>query len=322
MKRDTRPIINRASIYKPLIAFTRRLSNYSFLCCDTFSECIISALGDDAGHLFLMDTDTEERKFLNTEIGVSSSAIFDLCWLNSSLIGIASGDSNLYFFDVFKGQLTQCKGHTKSIRCIRQAINRVYTGGSDGKVFCWDVRSKSPVVELSFSPKSHKVVSALALNGQEEYTVYATATPGTILNTWDLRYTKRGMYVSEQVGIASAITNSVYHRDRYIYLLLSNSGILRLTETGVFMNYIQPGSSYGVSHGKIDYNSHMDLMLAGFANKVAVYDTNYSEITHTYEIELINGLDCTGRNTFLTYDEYGRIAIYELVCNETCAQTV
>ncbi|ELQ76588.1 putative WD40/YVTN repeat-like-containing domain, WD40 repeat protein [Trachipleistophora hominis] len=322
MKQGTRPAISRASIYKPLTVFTKRLTNYSFLCCDTFSECVISALGDDSGHLFLMDTDIDERKFLNTEIGVSSSAIFDVCWLTNSLIGIASGDSNVYLFDVFKGEFTQRRGHTKSVRCVKHAAGRVYTGGSDGKVFCWDVRSKDPVLELNFYPRGHKMVSALELNREEEYTIYGTATPGTILNTWDLRYTKRGMYISEQNSIANAITNSIYHKDRHIYLLLSNSGVLRLTETGTFMNYVQPGSTYGVSHGKIDYSAHLDLVLAGFANKVVVFDAKYTHLACTHDIDPINGLNCIRRNNFLTYDEYGRVTIYEMVFKETQVQII
>lgn len=301
---------NRARKYKPLKVYSKKISVHPILCSSTYKNSTISALGDNNGNLFLVDTDTK-NKMSDTEINVCDSSIFDLCWNYSSSLAIASGETDLLVLNIFKNSFDSYKGHKKTIRCIKKSENRLLTGSGDGRVFCWDLRDKMPVMELNLPKKSQKIISSLEIHSENNHLVFATSTPGTILNTWDIRYTRRGMYISKEENISNAITNYLFYHNNFLYSVFSDGSILRITETGIFMNYLSVNDSYNLTTGRIDFDQCKNFIIFGSGEKIVICDPDFPNEPNILSVGQINGITVVQKKHIMTYNDIGEVKIYE-----------
>lgn len=269
-------------------------------------------IGDNSGSIFFVDSDIHSGKLMNTQVSVCDSSIFDLCWYDSRSITVASGEIELMVLDIEKLSTVSLKGHHKTIRCLKKSNQTLFSGGGDGKVFSWDLRVGKPVIEMMLPKKAKNIISAVEIHKEENHLVFASSTPGTTLNTWDIRYTKRGLYLAKETNISAAVTTDIFYNDNFLFFAFSDGSVLRTTETGVFMNYLAINDSYNLSSGKIDLDATKNFILAGSGEKVVVCDPDHPMESNIVEVGQINGINTIHRQHFLAYNDLGDVKIFDL----------
>lgn len=306
----SRDSLNRAKEYKPLLIKSKKLSIYPLLSSSSIEKSPISALGDNSGNIFLVDNDQIQENLFSTEINICDSSIFDLCWYNPQNLAIATGEIQLLIFDIQKSNLKALKGHQKTIRSIKRNKKVLLSGGGDGKVILWDLRLDKPVIEMFLPKKAKNIISAIDAHKNENI-IFGTSTPGTSLNIWDLRYTKRGLYLPNEQDISNKITNDIFHFENFLYLTLSDGTFLRTTETGIFMNNLSNRDSYNLQTGKIDFDYMKDFVIAGLGEKIVILDINHPGNPNILQIGQNNGICNFNKDGFFVYDDSGEMKIFD-----------
>lgn len=312
---DERPSFNRAKIFRPIENIAKKLSYYPILCCDTYERTSISAFGDNFGKIFFVDTATSDGGIMGTDMGVSNSSIFDLCWYNSSTIAVASGEIDLIYIDIVKSNISRLIGHHKTIRSLKRQNGSLYTCGGDGKVISWDLRTEKPGIEMFLPKKAKNIITAIDIHKTEKHLVFATSTPGCTLNTWDIRYTKRGLHIAKECNISDKIATDIFYLKNFLYFAFSDGSLLRTTETGIFMNFLTQNDSYNLSSGKINFDERNNFILTGIGEKVVVCDPQYPTEPEIFHFGQINGISSVFKEHFITYDDNGDMKIYNFVCS-------
>lgn len=307
---NQRHIINTAHFFKPKMLSSEKISDNPLLCCSTYYKSTISTLGDASGMIHIMDTDSSSNHILSADIQVSNSSIFDIHWYKSSLIAIASGEIDLIIMDISKTNTKKLRGHQKTIRSIKKQDSHLYTCGGDGKIISWDLRTEKPAIELLLSRKSRNIISSLEIHRTEGYLIFGTSTPGTTLNTWDIRYTQRGLHISKNSFISKQITNDVFHHENFLYFILSDGSLIRATETGIFMNTLSQPSEFDLKTGKIVFDYNTDMLLAATGQKIIFCDPDHAKFPIAHHLYQSNGIDSVYRKHFFTYDDHGNITMY------------
>ncbi|KRH93218.1 putative WD40/YVTN repeat-like-containing domain, WD40 repeat protein [Pseudoloma neurophilia] len=307
--------LNPVSIFEPAIIYSEKISNYPLLCSSTYHRSTVSALGDSIGGIYIIDTNCTKHNFLCTDMDISTSSIFDICWYKSSTIAIASGEIDLITLDLVTTKPSRLKGHGKSIRSIKKHDSSLYTCAGDGKVISWDLRNEKPAIEMFLPKKSRNIITALDIHDQEPHLIFATSTPGTNLNIWDIRYTQRGLYISKESQNSKHITNDLFYKENFLYYLLSDGSLIRTTETGIFINNIAPPTDFDLKTGKIITDLNTDFIMAATGDRLTYINTEFPKEPRIFGISRINGLNSVFKRHFFTYDDFGTIIVYNFTNN-------
>lgn len=296
---------------KPIEMVAQKLSYSPILCSNTYEETSISAFGDNSGTVFFIDTKPETGNIVGTDYGVSNSSIFDLCWSDARTFAVASGELDLITVDLVTFKKEKLKGHQKTIKCLKRHENRLFSGGGDGKVILWEPRTGKPGVEMFLEKKAKNRISAIDFHKTETNLIFATSTPGCTLNTWDIRYTQRGLHLAKNRNISKNIANDIYHHGKYLFYTLCDGSLLRTTETGDFMDWLAPSDSYDLKTGKIDFDSRASIILVGTSEKIICCDVENPKKREIYNFGRTNGICSVFRQHFITYDDFGDIRLFE-----------
>lgn len=304
------PPINTAHLFNPAILCSEKISDYPLLCCSTYYKSSISVLGDACGKIYIVDTDPPDGDIHSADLPVNNSSIFDINWYRSSLIVIASGEIDLITMDIAKTKIKRLRGHQKTIRSIKKQDSHLYTCGGDGKIISWDLRTEKPAIELYLNNKSKNIISSLEIHKTENHLIFGTSTPGTTLNTWDIRYTQRGLHISKNCFISKHITNDIFYHENFLYFILSDGSLIRTTETGVLMNILSFSSDFDLKTGKIVLDYNTDMLIAATGQKIIFCDPKHIKYPMVHHLYQSNGIDSVYKKHFFTYDDHGNIILY------------
>nr|CAD7574646.1 unnamed protein product [Timema californicum] len=180
------------------------------------------ALADEDGRVALQDTRPDVGFATKTKVMGSQAhlnAIFDLAWMDGEMkLVTVSGDHRAILWDLAEGllPLTMFLGHTRSVKTVafRPDDKAVFaTGGRDGNINVWDVRSREGVScekPDNFIPNCHqpsttpgsgsksrrdkgtlsntsRANSITGLVYQDPFTLLSCSASGGLIKVWDLR---------------------------------------------------------------------------------------------------------------------------------------
>ncbi|CAH0561463.1 unnamed protein product [Brassicogethes aeneus] len=175
----------------------------------------LSALANEDGKLAILNCKT------NTRVGGQPhhNAIFDLAWMTNEVqLVTASGDHTIKLLDFGQGDIVESLtffGHTRSIKTVAFKDNcksNFATGGRDGDIILWDVRTSTEVmghpdkvIHSAHVAKTHHhtpsrrkkcmtstrsgVKSVTGLVFQNENTLISCGAGDGFIKVWDLRRT-------------------------------------------------------------------------------------------------------------------------------------
>jgi len=252
------------------------------------NECeVLNSFGDENGciHLFSSLNRRSRIKTLSLsnnayyQITVSDDPIYDMLWIDRTNLIYSSGLDQIHEIDFTNATIINTGKHKSSVKCLQKiCTNTFLSGGFDGKVYLNDRRTPNEPIELKISGRKKKSsVSSLCL-AEDGNTIYATSTPNICISNWDLRYQRRGKYISKQQEIHDNPVRSILNTNNFLYLLLSNSKIMKLTEEGEFIKYISESKTVENKYGKIGYHRSTDMVYSSISDKIKFFDLESENI--------------------------------------------
>ncbi|KAF9762667.1 hypothetical protein NGRA_1847 [Nosema granulosis] len=246
------------------------LTHESLSCAKQDLNTKLLALGTTEGCLKIAKIQNNNTVLANKF--VQNLQINSVDWLANGLVCMSLDLHGLALYDPMKNKLAFRQLYDENIRHMRAVSNNeILCWYRDGMAILVDLRSKTKQLEF----KSKDSVTCANINTQNRNIIYTTSIPGTQLNIWDMRYTKRGKYISMSKQISNTHTCDLEMIDGLLFATDNQSNVFRISAGGNFKSKIIEGDGQGRA-GRLHANDFFKT--AFFTTQNAIYSINNKAI--------------------------------------------
>lgn len=168
-----------------------------------------------------------------------------------------------------------------------------------------DLRSKDKPLEI----EDNHPVTVANIHPSNRNILYTTTVPGSTLNVWDLRYTKRGKYTSTSSKISNQHACDLEVFNGNLFVMANTSKVFKISETGRYFNVISNTlSNQPRSYGSLLVNEkYKSLFMTTHEGLHSLVGDSLSKVYKSTGL-----IGCTGSQNFLfvyTKNEIVRLQI-------------
>lgn len=278
------------------------LDQYSINCAKQNPMTRLLALGSSEGILKVAKFDNEETNVYSKLVYPQEISSVD--WLTNGIICMALNTQEVALYDLIKDRLDFRQLHNDDIRNIRVfSNNEIIFWSRNGMTTLVDLRAKGRQIEL----KSKNNVTCANMNTSNRNIIYTTTTPGTCLNIWDMRYTKRGKVVSISKQISNRHTCDLEMFDGSLYTTDNLSNVSKISANGNFKTRLLEGD-LSARFGRLSVNTHLKSLFFVSGNLIYSIQNNPIKIGNS-DVHLVG---CTGAKDDLFVYSQKRIIKYKI----------
>lgn len=285
---------------------TFKLEHFNITCNDYNYKTGMLCFGTSEGSIIFSNTnlssDLGNLKFMNKNI--TDVPIYNVNWLDDSRIGVTFSDSMFVIFDILSDKLLILENKSAAVRYIKRYDNNTfYTCGRDNFANAWDFRLMKIVKKLEHDNS----VTCIEFNNNF---IYTTSTPGTIINFWDIRYTKKGKYFATKNIVSLSYCRDLKFYKNNLYSKNIISHVHKISQTTSFNQKLVNKNIVSYC-GSLTYNFFYDVLFTCVDNEVyCVRDNIFYKISSDCPVCAIGCI--AYKNRYILLNNVQDIVLYRI----------
>lgn len=257
--------------------------------------------------------DVVNNDFLTSICG---SSVVDVEWMGPGSVGAVCGDENIYLYDVVKDVSSFVAGHQASTKCIRRRDRSTFfSGGRDGYVYGWDMRTGGTCYTLRHGPvdgrhNTFHSIGSIEFNDRREMVMYTSNTPGGTVNMWDLRYLRNGKHIPDICMVSCKSVERMKYCRNNLYAVDTDGSVFKISQSVSCHGTIHQSPGMVLGHGRLHFSEYLDLLLHVCGRALVCVDPDTGTV-QTNEADLV-GIVPLEFGGFLGYDGRGNICEFAI----------